>query len=174
MLVCGFWRAHGAGRCSLGAVREAPRDPTKAGTMQHDARPSLRDVIRPAALFAAPLAALGLARVAIAVGRGSAPVSYLFVVPIVGFAFFFGTALLLQLSGVVARDPSNPLRLNVNQWFAWLVGGGLVLFFVGLLARGSDVLATDAPRVGLLCALAWAGLVALAWLCVRLFAKRGA
>ena len=38
----------------------------------------------------------------------------------------------------------------MNPWFAWMVCGGLVWFFVGLLARGHNVLAEDYLQVGLL------------------------
>jgi uncharacterized membrane protein YvlD (DUF360 family) len=142
--------------------------------MRDDARPTLRHAIRPAIVLATIVAALALARVLVAVARGSAPVLYLFVVPVLTFGFFFATALVLQVSGALTRDPANHFQFNVNRWFAWLVCGGLVFFFVGLLARGHNVLATDAPRVGLLSALAWGGFVVLTWLCVTLFSQRGA
>ncbi len=133
-----------------------------------------RDAVRPAAVVAAPFAALAFVRVAVATAQGSAPVSYLLIVPLLGFAIFFLGALALQVSGAVTRNPSNHLQLDVNPWFAWLVCGGLVFFFVGLLARGHNVLAQDAPRVGLLSALSWIALVGVAWLIARLVFKRGA
>jgi len=63
---------------------------------------------------------------------------------------------------------------NVNPWFAWMVCGGLVCFFVGLLARGHNVLAEDYLQVGLLSALAWVGLVTVTWVAAKVFLKRGA
>ena len=75
--------------------------------------------------------------------------------------------------------PPFPIRSyefggDVSPWFAWLVCGGLVFFFVGLLARGHDVLADDYLRVGLLSALAWVGLIAVIWIVAKVLAKRGA
>lgn len=63
-------------------------------------------------------------------------------------------------------------ELNVSPWVAWLVAGGLVLFFVGLLSRAHSH-AEEAPRVGLLSALAWVVGVGVTWVAVRLM-RRGA
>jgi len=63
---------------------------------------------------------------------------------------------------------------NVNPWFAWMVCGGLVWFFVGLLARGHNVLAEDYLQVGLLSGLAWVGLVTVTWVAAKVFLRRGA
>ena len=142
--------------------------------MQENPPARVTQAVHAASRFAIPFTAIALFRVGLGVVRGSAPVSYLVIVPVLGFGIFFLLTLLLQLSGAVTRDPSKHLQLDVNPWFAWLVCGGLVFFFVGLLARGSSVLAEDAPRVGLLSAVAWAGVVAIVWMAVRLFARRGA
>jgi len=63
---------------------------------------------------------------------------------------------------------------SVSPWITWLVCGALVFFFVGLLARGHNVLAEDYVRVGLLGALAWVGLVTVIWVAAKVFLKRGA
>ncbi len=142
--------------------------------MRDHAQLTLRDTAHAAKTFATPFAAIALLRVLVAVIGGSAPWTYLLVVPFLGFSIFFFAALALQLSGAIKRDPSNHLQLNVNGWFAWLICGALVFFFVGLLARGHDVLAQDAPRVGLLSASAWVGLILVLWFGHRLFTGRGA
>jgi hypothetical protein len=130
--------------------------------------------VRSAAIFAIPFTAIAFFRVTVAVVRGSAPFHYVVIVPLLGFALFFLGAFTLQPSGAVTRNPSNHLQLDVNPWFAWLLCGAIVFFFVGLLARGHNVLAEDYVRVGLLSALAWMGFVSVAWLASRLFLKRGA
>jgi len=128
--------------------------------------------IRAGVTFAVPFALISFLRVVAGVIRGSAPIAYLVVVPLLGFGLFFLLALVLQVSGAV-REGSGQ-ELDVSPWFAWMVSGALAFFFVGLLARGHDVLAEDYVRVGLLSALAWILAVGVAWVLVGLWRRRGA
>ena len=110
-------------------------------------------------------------RAAVAIAAG-ASVRWLIEAPAITLAIYFTLAFVLQMLGAVSRDPENHLQLDVNPWFAWLLCGGLVVFFVGLLAAGHQEGAV-ALRTGALSAAVWVFGVALVWATSKL-ARRGA
>src|ERR1043166_8153369 len=108
-----------------------------------------RDAVRSAAIVGAIVAALSFSRALARVARGTAPGIMLLEAPSLGFAVFFVAILMLQLTGAVRRDG---FEFTVSPWFAVAAIGALVAFFVGALAHGHSLLATDAERVGLIAA----------------------
>jgi hypothetical protein len=134
----------------------------------------LSSALRISHRLAAYVAIVTFARVAIAVLLGHEKhIYYLVLSPAVGYAGFFLMVLGLKVSGAIVWDPRDPTSLDVNPWFAWLVCGGLVAFFVGLLGEArhhSDI----APRVGVLAAAVWAVGLSLIWAVGKLVVRRGA
>jgi len=146
---------------SVSELGAAPRVPMAA---------RIRDALRASNRFATYFALVALSGAIGSVIVGRAPLYAVLVAPALGYAVYFLLPLVLQLTGAATTD------LNVNLWFAWAVCGGLVFFWVGLLFRGHDVLATipETLRAGLLGAGAWIICVLLVWFVRRVWQRRGA
>jgi len=139
----------------------------------HPSRGSVAQAAYSAYRFALLFAGLSFLRALVGTIIHQLPLLVIVEAPLLAFAIFFAFALLLQVSGAVSRNPDNHLQLDVNPWFTWLLCGGLIAFFVGLLASGHEE-GSVAVRRGEISAAIWIVGVVLAWTANRLFVRRGA
>jgi hypothetical protein len=139
--------------------------PRAAGT-------DLRAAAQAAYRFALFFAGASFVRAAAGIAFGKLPVRWIMEGPVITLGIFFTGTFVLQVVGAVSRNPDNHLQLDVNPWFAWLLCGGLVVFFIGLLSSGHEE-GGVALRRGGISTVVWAGLIAIAWLGGKLFVRRG-
>ncbi len=154
------------------------RDPLGAHAARREpstqpSRSSFSQAAYAASTFALYFAGVSFLRALVGVPVHHLPLFWIVGAPLLSFAIFFTFALLLQVFGAVSLNPDNHLQLDVNPWFAWLLCGGLVAFFVGSLASGHEE-GSVMLRRGEISVAIWVVAVVLAWTTNRLFVRRGA
>jgi hypothetical protein len=116
-------------------------------------------------------AGVGLLTAVVGIIRGAAPLYALIVVPAISFSIFFAFVVGLRLVRAAWWNPATD-QVDVSPWFAWLLCGAIVAFFVGSLSVGHRE-GSEMIRLGWISSLAWVALVSLVWVVARL-SKRGA
>ncbi len=155
-------------------VQAEPVSRHAAPSMTTQSPSRLSSSLRTAHRVAMYIGVVVLVRVVVAMIVGTEHnVLYLITAPVLGYSIFFLVVLALKVSGAIVWDPHNPTSIDVNPWFAWLVGGGLVAFFVSLIGEGRNHF-ESAFRVALIAALGWAIALGTVWAVRRVLVRRGA
>jgi hypothetical protein len=129
-----------------------------------------RKALRTSTKFGGFFAAWSLVKSLSSVTAGTAPLLVLVAAPAFSFVLFGGAAFLLLMIGAATTSSKSPGDPNISPWFAWMVAGAFVAFWVGtfVMTNRDNALSWGALTAGL-----WAAGVLIAWAIVRFRRRSG-